>query len=36
MLVEEISTDGPINIYSSEQFNPNDFHGEVQLEVTIE
>jgi len=36
MLGEEISTEGPIHIYFSEQFNPFDLHCKVQLEFTIE
>jgi len=36
MLGEKISTVGPIHIYCSQQISPHDFHGQVQLEFTIE
>jgi len=36
MLGEEICTEDPIHINCSEQFNPLDSHGKVQLEVTTE
>jgi len=36
MLAEDISTEGPFNIYCSEQFNPFDSSGKVQLEVSVE
>jgi len=36
MLGEEISTERPIHLYCSEQFNPFASHGKLQLEVTIE
>jgi len=39
MLVEKISTESSvhsISIYCSEQFNPFESHGKVQLEFTIE
>jgi len=36
MLGEEISTIGPIHIYYPLQIKIHDFHGQDQLEVTIE
>jgi len=36
MLGEEVSTEGPIQIYCSEPLNAFDSHGKVQLEVPIE
>jgi len=36
MLGEEISTEGHIHIYCSEQFNLLDSHGKVHIEVTGE
>jgi len=36
MLGEEISTDGPIQIYCSQLISPHDCHGLVQLDVNIE
>jgi len=35
MSPEEICTEGPINIFWSEQFNLFKYHGKVQLEFTI-
>ena len=33
---EQVSIEGPIHIYSSRQIAPWDFHGQGQLEFTIE